>query len=373
MKLTINDRHSIAFTTSQREYTDEGFLKVPGRAARTGTQQYLAKELGLTDRKPDEIVIVYRPPEEVFNPESLSSYDGADITIEHPKTLVDAKTFKNVGVGHVRGSAQQDGDFVLVDMIIKDEEAIKAVESGKVQLSAGYTALYDEAEPGADYDFIQRDIKINHVALVDRARAGAQARLFDNKPKEKIMRKVLLDSGREIEIEDNATASLVEDSVQRLTADNKAKQGQIDSAQAVIDSQAEEITELKKATSDEAISKRVQAVSKTLDNARKIAGDGFTCDSVNVIDIQRAALSSVRKNVDWADKSEAYVTAAFDQKMEEKEAEDMDEEEKKEEMKDGYKQLAQDGAHIVNKDEKAKPSARSSYIDSLNGAWKGEQ
>ena len=88
-RLTVFDRVSHRIT--HREYTDEGFLKVPARVARTGIQEYLARELGL-DGDPNRIVRVYRAPEEVFSPASLSSYDACDITNDHPKGLVTALT-----------------------------------------------------------------------------------------------------------------------------------------------------------------------------------------------------------------------------------------------------------------------------------------
>ena len=118
MQLIINDRTSYRIT--KREYTDEGFLRVPGRVARTGIQEYLASELGL-DGNPNRIVNVYRPADEVFKAESLLSYDGTDITIEHPGTLVDSQNYKDVSVGVVRGSGIEDNDFVQCDLIIKDK------------------------------------------------------------------------------------------------------------------------------------------------------------------------------------------------------------------------------------------------------------
>ena len=45
MRVTITDR--LGFTSTTRTYLDNGFLKVSGNAARTGTQDYLAGELGL--------------------------------------------------------------------------------------------------------------------------------------------------------------------------------------------------------------------------------------------------------------------------------------------------------------------------------------
>ncbi|EOW9248375.1 TPA: DUF2213 domain-containing protein [Vibrio cholerae] len=172
------NRHTFDFKTS-REYTAEGFLKVSGRAAKTGIQEYFAHELGLTDREPNAVVRVMRFENEVFSQDSLDSYIGCDVTIEHPETFVSSETFKNSSVGLVT-AAKRDGDFVLVDMIVKDQSAIDAIHSGKVELSAGYQCHYEQAPQGARYDFIQRDIRVNHLALTDKARGGSQVRLNDS-------------------------------------------------------------------------------------------------------------------------------------------------------------------------------------------------
>ena len=129
------------FKPSSRKYLDNGFLRVSGKAARTGVYEYLACELGLTDRAPTEIVRVYRPEEEVFKDSSIQSYSNVDVTNDHPTKFVDAETYKKISVGHVI-SAVRDGDFVNVDVIVKDKQAIQDVESGKTQLSPGYSAVY---------------------------------------------------------------------------------------------------------------------------------------------------------------------------------------------------------------------------------------
>lgn len=318
------------FKPSSRVYLDNGFLRVSGKAARTGTYKYLAKELGITDREPNAIVNVYRPADEVFSPDSIKSYFDVDVTNDHPGELVDSKSYRQVSVGHVL-EAKQDGDFIQVDMLIKDEDAIKDIESGKTQLSPGYTAIYDEAPSDAPYDFIQRKIDINHVAIVKVGRGGPQARIFDNKPEEKTMTTVVLDSGRDVEIEDKATASLIADSIERLTKAHKSAEAERDGLQATNDSLTEQLEEAKKATSDEAIAARVAAITSTMDQARALAGDSFTCDSVDPVEIKRAAMAKVRTAVDWADKSAAYVEAAFDAY---KEAEDEEAEKMRKELED---------------------------------------
>src|SRR5690554_2534590 len=126
------------FKTTARTYTDAGFLLVPGRVAKTGTQKYLRRELGL-DGDPHATVTVYRPPEEVFADDSLASFDGADITVLHPGELVNAKNYKKTSVGFIKGPGRADGDFVAADLIVKDADAIKMIEErGFVELSAGY-------------------------------------------------------------------------------------------------------------------------------------------------------------------------------------------------------------------------------------------
>ena len=366
LRVQVNDK--VSYSITKRTYTDEGFLSVPGRVARTGIQQYLASELGLTDRAPNQIVNVYRPPEEVFNPDSLASYDTRDVTLEHPNEMVNADNYNSTTVGLVHGAAYQDGDFVTANIIVKSKEAIKAVESGKVQLSAGYTAIYSEekgvTDDGQNYDFVQRDIKINHVAICDRARAGAQARLFDNHGV-KTMNKVTLDAGRSIEIEDAAVAALVTDSIARLEKQVTDAQAATDAASAERDTIAEKLKAAELATSDEAITKRVADVASVQAQARKVAGDKFTCGSVDTLTIQREALTMVRDSIDWSEKAEAYVQAAFDMAVVDAEATPVHKPE------DQHAKLALDAAN-AQKPAEVKVSAYDAHRAKLQNAWKGE-
>ena len=309
MPKLICDRASYAIT--QRTYTDEGFLRVPGRVARAGNvQDYYASELGLTDRNPMDVLKVYRPPGEVFDSASLDTYNGVDVTDDHPETMVDTDTYRAVSRGVVVSAGAQDGDFVQCDIIIKDKDAIKSVETGKVQLSAGYSCEYDftggVTSDGVAYDAIQKNIRINHVALVDRARAGAQARLFDGNKKEAvIMPNLTLDNGRQITVDDAATAALIQDNLDR-------KQATIDTQSALIDDQKVTIDELTVKASDAEMSKRVAAVTKSMDNARKLLGGDFTCDSFETIEVQRTACAKLYPSLSFDGKSAAYIEGMFD-------------------------------------------------------------
>lgn len=199
---------------SGRKITDEGYLVAPGSLARTGVQQYLAYELGLDadGMDPMKVIRLHRPPEEVFNPESMASFENKPITIEHPSEAVTADNWKDLAKGEVRDVARS-GELMAGTLIIKDREAIEALQAGKVQLSNGYTFELDMTSgitaDGRAYDGIQRNIRGNHVALVDAARCGPACRIADSnhnhgvKTMADAKRKVTVD-GIPLEVEDTA-------------------------------------------------------------------------------------------------------------------------------------------------------------------------
>lgn len=350
MRIQITDR--VAFSVnSSREYLDNGYLRVPGRVARTGIQQYSASELGLTDRPPGSIVNVYRPPDAVFDLSSLESYDNADVTVEHPSDLVDSTSFKTVSVGHAISGGRRDGDFVVVDFLIKDQEAIDAIDGGKAELSAGYTAEYIKrsgvAPDGQHYEFVQDEIVINHVALCDRARAGKKARLFDNNPiGVKSMPKVTLDNGVMVEVADENSKTIIQSTIDGLKKRVKDAEEEKEAAEARADAKDEELEEMKNRRSEDAISKRLGAVMAASDSAVKIAGKDFSCDSLDPLTIKRKALDAAgikcKKFDSWDKAPEAYVSAYFDAEEERREAEDENEEEARRKAEDSVRQLGAD-------------------------------
>ncbi|WP_230140262.1 DUF2213 domain-containing protein, partial [Clostridium neonatale] len=115
--------------------TPENFLichNVP--IARTGWYDYLASELGVGD---DEIVKVYRSPEEVFSKSAIASFEGKPVTDEHPPDLL---TPQNVNM-FLKGTAQnvrqdtKEPDLLVGDLIIYDSVLIDEINQGKREVS----------------------------------------------------------------------------------------------------------------------------------------------------------------------------------------------------------------------------------------------
>ena len=119
-----------------------------------------------------------RLPEEVFAEKSLASYKGKPIIITHDAGYVDTDNVKEESIGTILSEGYRDGNDVRAEIIIHDTDSLKKYKMR--ELSCGYNLRLDETPgvwEGQPYDAIQRDIEINHLALVDKARAGEQARL----------------------------------------------------------------------------------------------------------------------------------------------------------------------------------------------------
>lgn len=164
--------------------TKEGYLVATARVARTGTQTYLARELGDVATgagfAPDSPVRVYRSPEEVFHKDSLASITRVPVTIDHPGEDVSAANWASLSVGDVGDAYATEPEWVVVNPMIKDAAAVQAARTTHRQISMGYDAQVVKARDGIDADFEVKAIRYNHLALVPSARAGDQARIGDS-------------------------------------------------------------------------------------------------------------------------------------------------------------------------------------------------
>lgn len=166
--------------------TGEGFLicrNVP--IARTGTQEYLGREIGLEGKAADAIVTVYRSPDEVFSEAALASFEGKPATNNHPPDLIGPDDVSMYEKGHVQNVRRGTGeweDFVIADLHIHDRELIEAVQNGKREISCGYECEYID---NGDGTYSQVNIRGNHVAIVDRGRAGKRAAILDSDTRKK--------------------------------------------------------------------------------------------------------------------------------------------------------------------------------------------
>lgn len=155
---------------SDTYWTEEGYLIDKPIVTSVGIFEYRNPD-GSTRRE-------LRLPEHVFDRDSLASYRGKPVILTHRAGSVDKDNVDREHIGTILSEGMADGDDVRVEIIIHDTDIIK--QTGLRELSLGYSLDLDETPGtwnGQHYDAIQTNIRINHLALVDKARAGEQARL----------------------------------------------------------------------------------------------------------------------------------------------------------------------------------------------------
>ena len=162
-----------SFKMDQTYYTEEGYLVDHPVVTRCGIFEYADPEKGA-----DGIRRELRLPEEVFAEKSLASYEGKPIIITHDAGEINKGNVHREQIGTILSKGYRDGNNVRCKIVIHDTDALK--RCGLRELSLGYSQNPEETPgvyEGQAYDAIQRDIEINHLALVGEARAGDAARL----------------------------------------------------------------------------------------------------------------------------------------------------------------------------------------------------
>lgn len=197
------------YTTAQlgpkQELTPEGFLlcrDVP--IARTGMQIYRQSEFSgpgapIGDRA--GFIKVFRHEDQVFDPETMASFEGKSITVGHPRDDVDPKNYRDLEVGTMQNirRSTEDASLLLADFLVKDHRTIDQIKSDPEnpykkllrEVSCGYSAQYYQDVPGIAE---QRRIRGNHGALVPKGRAGPICSIQDedkmsNKTSETVVEK----------------------------------------------------------------------------------------------------------------------------------------------------------------------------------------
>lgn len=309
--------------------TDEGFLTGEARVARVGIQDYMNGD-GTTRKE-------YRPVDEVFSADAIASFRNRPVTVGHPDALVTADNAKELSVGHVGENIRADGRWLVMPLTITDGETIRQIADGMVELSAGYMADVEEGEgefEGERYDAIQRGIRGNHVAVVDRARAGSMARLkldaadavavththspqrTDSMSESKTA--VARIDGIEYEVAPEVERHIArqDEQVNDLNAKLEEAKAEVETATAKADEAKAEIERLNEQYSDEAIRDAAKARVALERSATKVLGDDADMSGMTEREIREAVCKKVHDGLDLSEKSDVYVEARFDAALE---------------------------------------------------------
>lgn len=357
---------------------DDRSLVADVRIARTGIQTYLGSEVGKADRA---LVRVYRPGSEVFSEDTLKSVAHRPVTNDHPADLVDSSNWKQHAVGQTGDEVTGEGVFIRVPLMVSDEAAIRDIEGGKREVSAGYTCDLDwtagQTPNGEAYDAVQRNIRINHVAIVARGRAGSEVRIGDvaapwgaspvptadeRSPTMSDQLRTVMVDGLSVSVTDQGAQAIDKLTNDREVARKALSDANTTHAKALADKDAElakkdaEIDDLKgKELSDADLDKRVQARAALVNTAQAIAKDVKT-DGLSDADIRKAVVVAKLGGDTVKDKAPAYIDARFDI---------LAEGVAKDAGKDAFRDTLKDGPKAVADTD----TAHKAMTDHLTSAW----
>lgn len=304
-----------------KQVLPDGTVRYVARLTRTGVFDYGDhKELRLA--------------EDVFSPKALDSFKGLALTDGHV-AWIDSGNWRTHAVGHVGDDVHAEPPYVVASVIVKDQGMLAKIDRGeRAEISMGYNVDLEDApgrtDAGEEYDAIQRNIVGNHAALGPRdwGRAGPNVRLLDGAayaPEDMSTTQRIdapatatdtkdLDNARADAAAARADADAVRKERDTARAERDDARKRADTLEAERDAARRDAD---KAKADAEAQKKDEAarvdarVALVLD-ARKVLGADADLKGKSDREIRIAVLQKIDSKVDFAGKSDEYVSAAFD-------------------------------------------------------------
>ena len=152
------------------------------------------EELGLDPKK---MYAMLRPPEELKAAAEAGRFDGIPLLDDHiPHEAADP--IKENVAGAISAGCQFDGEYVRTPLLSiwpqEDIDGVEAEEKRELSCSYAYDPVMEAGNfKGLRYDGRMINIRPNHVALVERGRAGRDVLVMDALPKGQRMKKNAFD------------------------------------------------------------------------------------------------------------------------------------------------------------------------------------
>ena len=175
-------------TGSKRTIDDNGYMHVSlTPISKAQVSPYLGKELeGWEEQKlePDRIYYGLRDPDELKK--AAPTFNGMPLLLNHHEMDANVQP-KEFVVGSTGTDAEFDAPYLMNSLSITDADAVQRVQDGTMKelsccyfFTADFTpGTYKENGQNVPYDFVMRNIRGNHVALVEQGRAGHDVAVAD--------------------------------------------------------------------------------------------------------------------------------------------------------------------------------------------------
>ncbi|MGJ0509106.1 MAG: DUF2213 domain-containing protein [Methylocystis sp.] len=174
---------------SARKPDINGFIEIKNNPiSKAGVFPYSGRMIG-GNADPNKVYNVYRPVEELSDPAAIESFKLIPFVDDHPSDMLGSEEYDLPNVdgkpadGVIGENVYVDGDTLYANVKFFTDRIARAINAGKKEVSAGFRCLYDYAPGvfnGQAYDYIQRKIRGNHVALVNQGRMGPEVAVLDH-------------------------------------------------------------------------------------------------------------------------------------------------------------------------------------------------
>ncbi len=170
------------------KYTEDenGYITIPKNPiSKSGVFQYLGKSIS-PELEPEKVYNVWRPEEELNNPDTIESFRLTPWIPEHIMLGTGFTPAEIVGVQGVTGETVEFmGGTLYSKLKLFGDDLKKLIKAGLKELSCGFRCQWDIVSgvtpDGQSYDVIQRQIRGNHLASVEQARMGSDVRVAMDK------------------------------------------------------------------------------------------------------------------------------------------------------------------------------------------------
>ncbi|MGX7129305.1 DUF2213 domain-containing protein [Enterococcus wangshanyuanii] len=305
--------------------TDGGYLTISAcPITRPGVFPYRRSDGGVS--------MEAKLPEELFSSATVVSANAKPMTDDHPNEPVTIDNYSKYAKGMTHNDATIKDNKLAISFTITDSDTIKKIRDGKRELSIGFQAdvkqeqgIYD----GMHYDSVQRNMRINHIALVDEGRAGPEVAIRgdsvafmidskDNKQSGGTNMPVLRIDNKDYEVDpvikanyDAMEAKL--DAAEQKASNVEAIEGQRDALQAQVDNLTTELTAAKeKEITGDALDKMIQGRVDLVAKATSFLGDSFDFSGKSDREVKEAVITKANKDFKGDGKSDDYINAYFD-------------------------------------------------------------
>lgn len=174
---------------SARIEDENGYVEIEGNPiTKVGVFPYLGSEIdqyGEMGLDPERVYYIYRPEEELTDPECMESFRLVPWVIDHEMVGEIHNPEDSKKIEGVTGEKiyYEDG-YLKANLRAFTKNLKDVLENDKKELSIGYTSWYDMTPGvynGVPYDGIQRGLRGNHLASISEGRAGKDVRVLDGK------------------------------------------------------------------------------------------------------------------------------------------------------------------------------------------------